>query len=77
MIRLEKPKRGRVCNECGEMIPKNTFFFERSTWVAEKAYPIKSNICLSCMKNQLNLIPELEQCLKEMKVAQEMIDEII
>ena len=64
---LEVAKRGRKCSYCGIMIEKDEKFIESTDWHPMQKFPIKKNVCYSCLKVRVEEIRTLEQLLCDLK----------
>jgi len=64
---LEVCKKGRKCSYCSVEIKKGEKFVESTDWHPMNKFPIKKNICYSCLKIRIEEIRTLEQLLCDLK----------
>ena len=60
-------KKGRKCSYCSSIIGKGNRLIESTDWVVGGKFPIKKNICFKCLEENIQVIPYLENCLKDLK----------
>lgn len=60
-------KKGRKCSYCSTVVSKGEKLIESTDWVVNGKFPIKKNICFNCIEHNAQIIPYLENCLKDLK----------
>ena len=60
-------KKGRKCSYCSTVVKKGEKLIESTDWVPNGKFPIKKNICFKCLEENIQVIPYLESCLRDLK----------